>query len=144
MDKLSYSLVRSDEELRLALEVRRQVFVDEQGVSEDIELDGRDEEALHMVVKEEEKVIGTARVLFLTNSQAKIERMAILRPFRRKGIGGKIISFLSEELKDRQVKQVLLHAQCSASAFYKTCGFEETGSPFWEAGIRHIKMQRRL
>jgi predicted GNAT family N-acyltransferase len=144
MDKLSYSLVRSDEELRLALEVRRRVFVDEQGVSEGIELDGHDEEALHMVVKDEENVIGTARVLFLTNSQAKIERMAILRPFRRKGIGRKIISFLSEELKNRQIKQVFLHAQCSASAFYKTCGFEETGSPFWEAGIRHIKMQRRL
>jgi len=144
MSKFNYRLVISNKELKGALEVRRQVFVDEQGVSEDIELDGRDGEALHMVVTDERSVIGTARVLFLAGSQAKIERMAILKPFRGRGIGREIISFLNEELRNRQIKQVFLHAQCSVSAFYKSCGFEEIGSPFWEAGIKHIKMQRQL
>ena len=144
MDKFSYKLVTGDRELEGALEVRRKVFVHEQGVSEDIELDGRDGEALHMVVKDGERVIGTARVLFLANSQAKIERMAVLTPFRGRGIGREIISFLNEELRNRQIKQVFLHAQCSVIGFYKSCGFEEIGSPFWEAGIKHIKMQRPL
>ncbi len=144
MGKLSYKLVTSDRELKAAFEVRLQVFVEEQGVSEELELDDLDQEALHMVVKDGERVIGTARVLFLTANQAKIERMAILKPFRRRGIGRGIISFLNEELRNKQVEQVVLHAQYAVVAFYKSCGFEESGLPFQEAGIKHIKMERQL
>jgi len=144
MDKLNYKLVTSNNELEGAFEVRRQVFVGEQGIPEDVELDEYDKEALHMVVKDGDRVIGTARVQFLSTSQAKIERMAILKPLRRRGIGSRIIAFLSEELRNRQVEQVVLHAQYSVVAFYKSCRFEETGSPFLEVGIKHIKMQRQL
>jgi len=144
MGKLSYKLVTSDRDLKEAFGVRKKVFVEEQGISEEIEFDGCDSDALHMVVKDRERVIGTARVQFLTPGQAKIERMAVLKPFRRRGIGSEIISFLNEELRNRQVEQVVLHAQYSVVDFYKWCGFEELGSPFWEAGIKHIKMKRRL
>jgi len=144
MDKLSFKLVTSDKELQGAFEVRRQVFVEEQGVPEDLEYDDDDHKAMHMVVKDGERVIGTARVQFPTTSQAKIERMAILKPFRCRGIGRGIISFLNEELRNRQVEQVVLHAQYAVVAFYKSCGFKESGSPFCEVGIKHIKMQRRL
>ncbi len=144
MGKLSYKLVASDRELKAAFEVRMQVFVEEQGISEELELDDFDQEALHMVVKDGERVIGTARVLFLAANQAKIERMAVLKPFRRKGIGSGIISFLNEELRNKQVEQVVLHAQYAVVAFYKSCGFEESGLPFQEAGIKHIKMERQL
>lgn len=144
MDNLSYKIVVSDRELEGAFEVRKQVFVEEQGIPEDLELDELDMEAMHMVVKDGEGIVGTARVLFLAASQAKLERMAILKPFRRRGIGKGIISFLDEEFKNRGTAQVVLHAQCSAVNFYKSCGFEESGSPFWEAGIKHVKMQKRL
>ena len=144
MDNLSYKIVVSDRELKGAFEVRKQVFVEEQGIPEDLELDELDVEAMHMVVKDGEGIVGTARVLFLAASQAKLERMAILKPFRRRGIGKGIISFLDEEFKNRGTEQVVLHAQCSAVNFYKSCGFEESGSPFWEAGIKHVKMQKRL
>lgn len=142
MDRFNYKLVSDDRELQAAFEVRRQVFVEEQAVPEDVELDDYDKEALHIVVKDGERVIGTARVLFLTANQVKLERMAILKPFRRRGIGRNIISFLVEELENKRVEQVILHAQCRVTSFYKSCDFEELGSPFWEAGIRHIKMQR--
>ena len=144
MGKLSYKLVASDRDLKEAFEVRKKVFTEEQGTPEDLEFDNHDREALHMVVKDGERVIGTARVLFLTTNQAKIERMAILRPFRHRGIGRRIISFLNEELKNRHVEDVVLHAQYSVVAFYKSCGFKELGLPFWEVGIKHIKMQKRL
>lgn len=144
MDNIIYKLVSNDKELRDAFEVRRQVFIQEQGVSENVEYDGHDEEALHMIVKDGGKIVGTARVRFPTTGQAKIERMAILKPFRRKGIGSGIISYLNAVLRNRQIEQVVLHAQYAVTAFYKSCGFEETGSPFWEAGIRHIQMQMRL
>jgi predicted GNAT family N-acyltransferase len=144
MGKLNYKLVASDSELEGAFEVRRRVFVEEQGISEGLVFDEHDGEALHMVVEDGERVIGTARILSLTTNQAKVERMAVLVPFRRKGIGRKIISFLDEELRNRQVQLVVLHAQSGVVAFYKSCGFDELGSPFWEAGIKHIKMQKRL
>lgn len=144
MGKLVYKLVTSERELKEAFEVRKKVFVEEQGISEHLELDGHDSEALHTVVKDGKRVIGTARVLFLTNNQAKLERMAILKPFRRQGVGRGIISFLNEELRNRQIVQIVLHAQYPVVAFYKSCGFVESGSPFFEAGIKHIKMQRRL
>jgi predicted GNAT family N-acyltransferase len=144
MGKLSYKLVASDRELKGAFEVRREVFVKEQGISEEQVFDGHDGEALHMVVKDGERVIGTARVLFLADNQAKLERMAVLKPFRHKGIGRRIVSFLNGELKNRQLEQVVLHAQYEVVAFYKSCGFEESGLPFWEVGIKHVKMQKRL
>jgi len=144
IDNVTFKLVTNDEELRGALEVRRQVFVEEQGVSEDLEYDGLDGEALHIVVKDGERVIGTARVRFPTTNQAKVERMAVLKPFRGRGIGSNIISFLKGELKTKRIEHVVLHAQYVLTAFYKSCGFEETGAPFWEAGIKHIKMQLRL
>ena len=144
MNNITFKLVTNDKELRDALAVREQVFIQEQGVSEDLEYDGFDSEALHMVVKDGNRVIGTARVRFPTTNQAKIERMAILKPFRRRGIGSNIISFLKEELKSRQIEHVILHAQCTVTEFYKSCGFEETGLPFWDAGIRHIEMQLYL
>lgn len=144
MGKLVYKLATSERELKEAFEVRKKVFVEEQGISEHLELDGHDSEALHTVVKDGKRVIGTARVLFLTTNQAKLERMAILKPFRRQGVGRGIISFLNEELRNRQIVQIVLHAQYPVVAFYKSCGFLESGSPFFEAGIKHIKMQRRL
>jgi len=97
-----------------------------------------------MMVKDSKGVVGTARVLFLADNQAKLERMAVLKPFRHKGIGRGIVSFLNEELRRRQLEQVVLHTQYTVVAFYKSCGFEESGLPFWEAGIKHIRMQKRI
>jgi len=144
MDELSYKLVSNDGELQGAFQVRRRVFVEEQGVPEDEEYDDCDSEALHIVAKEGDRVIGTARVQFLTDNHAKIERMAVLIPFRRKGIGTKIMTLLDEELKNRQVEQVVLHAQCAVAGFYESCGFKKYGAPFLEVGIEHIKMQKRI
>ena len=144
MSKLTYKLMASDADLSGAFAVRRQVFVREQGISEDLVFDNNDRDALHVVVKDGERAIGTARVRFLGNNQAKLERMAVTKAFRHKGVGRGIIAFLDEELRDKQVQQVVIHAQEGAVEFYKSCGFKESGSPFWEANIKHIKMYRRL
>ena len=144
MKEFSYKLVENENELRGAFEVRRRVFVDEQGIAEELDFDGNDGKALQMVVKDGAEVVGTARVRFLDAKQAKLERMAVLDGFRRMGIGREITGFLIEELRNRQVEQVVLHAQYSVVAFYKSCGFEESGLPFWEVGIKHIKMRRQL
>jgi predicted GNAT family N-acyltransferase len=136
--------VVDEAELEAAFALRRQVFVEEQGISAKLEFDGLDDEATHVVVVEGGDVVGTARVRFLADNQAKIERMAISEPFRRMGIGGGIVSFLIAELEKRQVRQVILHAQHDVVPFYRSCGFEEVGKPFSEAGIKHRKMQMRV
>lgn len=144
MSKFGHKLVTGDVELQEAFEVRRQVFVREQGISEDMVFDRYDREALHVVVKDGQKVIGTARVQFLADNQAKLERMAVLKHYRRKGIGKEMLLFLDTVWKDKQVQQVIIHAQLEVVPFYKLCGFDELGLPFREAGIKHIKMCKRL
>jgi predicted GNAT family N-acyltransferase len=144
MSKFSYKLVTGDVELPEAFEVRRQVFVREQGISEDLVFDEHDREALHIVIKDGEKVIGSARVQFLANNQAKLERMAILKRYRRKGIGREMLLFLDAVWRDKQVRQVIIHAQIEVVPFYKLCGFDKVGLPFREAGIKHIKMCKQL
>jgi predicted GNAT family N-acyltransferase len=144
MSKFSYKLATGDDELQETFEVRRQVFILEQGISEDLVFDGRDREALHMVVKDGERVIGSARVQLLADNQAKLERMAILNHYRRKGIGREMLLFLDTVWKDKQVQQVIIHAQLEVVPFYKLCGFDELGLPFQEAGIKHIKMRKQI
>jgi len=144
MSKFSYKVVTGDVELQEAFEVRRQVFVREQGISEDLVFDGHDGEALHMVVKDGGRVIGSARVQFLTDIQAKLERMAVLKRYRRKGIGKEMLLFLDAVWKDKQVQKVVIHAQLEVVPFYKLCGFDELGLPFREAGIKHIKMRKQV
>ena len=144
MSKFSYKLVTGDDELQEAFEVRKQVFVREQGISEDLVFDGHDREALHIVVEDGERVIGSARVQLLAANHAKLERMAVLEPYRRKGIGREMLLFLDTVWKDKQVQQVIIHAQLEVVPFYKLCGFDELGLPFQEAGIKHIKMRKQL
>ena len=144
MSRLNYRLVTGSAELQQAFEVRRQVFVQEQGVSEDLVFDGQDREALHIVVKDGERAIGSARVQFLADNRAKLERMAVLNRYRRKGIGREMLLFLDAVWKDKQVQQVIVHAQLAVVPFYKSCGFHPVGLPFQEAGIKHIKMRKQL
>ena len=144
MTDLIYKITTDKKELADALSIRRQVFVKEQGVPDEIVTDGRDPEALHIVVKEADKVIGTARIMFSEKRCAKLERMAVLKDYRSRGIGREIVSFFTKEMRKRGIKQAVLHAQHRAAGFYKSCGFRETGMPFCEAGIRHIKMVEDL
>jgi predicted GNAT family N-acyltransferase len=120
------------------------VFVEEQGISAELEFDGLDSDAVHVVALHRDEIVGTARVRFIADNQAKVERMAISGPFRRKGIGKALVAFLIAESKTRQAKQVVLHAQHNVVPFYRSRSFEEVGPPFWEAGIKHLKMQMQL
>ena len=118
--------------------------MEEQGVSEALEIDGNDSSALHMIAKNGDIAVGTARVRFLNKQQAKMERMAILKLSRGSGIGKGIITFLEEELERRGIEQIVLHAQYYVKGFYIKCGFRETGLPFLDADIQHIRMEKAI
>ena len=144
MSELIYKFVEDSHEIEGSRDVRRQVFVAEQGISEPLVFsgDGSSDE-VNMVVKDGASVIGTARVIFPAGNMAKIERMAVIKNFRHRGIGRGIITFLIGEIKRRQIEYVVLHAQYTVVEFYKSCGFIESGEPFFEAGIEHVKMEMK-
>jgi len=141
-DNIIFKNVTSPSELEGAFAVRREVFIVEQSIAEDEEYDGLDQDCLHYVAMNGAQVVGTARVRFLSIESAKLERMAVLRNFRRKGAGTGILSLIETELKTRRIKEAVLHAQMTAVPFYLACGFTATGSTFYEADIEHIKMQK--
>jgi len=143
-NEFTYKLAEDEDELKGAFEVRRQVFAEEQGIQEDLVFDSSDSGAIHVVIKDGQSVIGTVRVRFLETEQTKLERMAILRPFRGMGLGKRMMSFILEELKSKEIKEITLHAQYEVIPFYEACGFDTVGLPFEEAGIKHIKMERKL
>lgn len=145
MTEVIYKLAENDTELQGAYEVRRRVFTDEQGIAEELVF-ARDEntDEINVIVRGDSNTIGTARVVFPNADTAKLERMAVLPDYRDRGIGKGIISFLHAELKWRGIKHTVLHAQHQVVGFYKKYGYRETGQPFEEAGIRHVKMEMKL
>jgi len=144
MDNFSFKQATTRAELNGAFAVRHEVFIIEQNIAEEEEWDGLDDECLQFVARAGRRIIGTARVRFPSPDYAKIERMAVLKMFRRQGIGAGILDCIERELKGQGVIQTVLHAQLVAVPFYQSCGFIAIGTTFYEAGIEHIKMQKRL
>ena len=120
--------------------VRQAVFIAEQGVPAELELDEHDPLAVHALVLEGGRCIGTARLVDLGNGQAQIGRMAVLAPFRGKGIGKQILAELIELAKSQGAKSITLRSQVSAIPFYEKLGFQAKGSTYDEAGIAHRNM----
>ena len=118
--------------------VRRAVFIEEQNVPEDIELDGRDADCCHVLACDGDgKAVGTARM----DSDGKIGRMAVLREYRGRGVGRKILQAMMEYGRSHGRTDFHLSAQIGAVDFYKKMGFEPYGRPFEEAGITHVHMR---
>jgi predicted GNAT family N-acyltransferase len=121
--------------------LRRKVFIEEQNVPEELEWDGADETAYHVLATSEEgEPIGTGR-LMLTG---QIGRMAVARNWRRCGVGGAVLQSLLELARKEGCMTVHLHAQTHAIAFYSKYGFIAVGEEFDEAGIPHRMMELKL
>lgn len=143
-DDLKIKIVETARELREAKWVRSRVFQQEQGIKASIDLDGRDAKATHIVAYINEMPVGTTRVIKLYDGSAKIERMAVLREFRQRGIGDQILKYAIDFLRDKHIKIARLSSQEQVKGFYQRLGFEELGDVFDEAGIRHIMMEKNL
>lgn len=132
----TWDKLRSD-----AVAVRREVFVQEQSVPEDIELDDMDAVAVHAVAYAGEGTpIGTGRLL----PDGHIGRMAVRRQARGSGTGGRLLDTLIDEARGLGHRRVALHAQAHARGFYEAHGFRAEGPEFVEADIPHMLMLREL
>jgi predicted GNAT family N-acyltransferase len=120
--------------------IRFAVFVEEQGVPRDIELDEHDAASIHAVAFEDGKAVATGRLL----PDGHIGRMAVLRNSRGRGLGSELLKTLMNCAKQAGHAEVVLSAQVHAVPFYRAHGFIPEGGEYQEAGIRHQTMRRRL
>jgi predicted GNAT family N-acyltransferase len=123
-----------------AAPIRYTVFVEEQGVPRELELDERDPDCEHAVAFISGQAVATGRLL----PDGHIGRMAVLDPWRGRGVGSAILARLIERARERGDKEVLLTAQTHAIGFYRAHGFVEEGAEYLEAGIAHRDMRRAL
>ena len=125
--------------------LRTQVFVQEQGVPPDMEWDEHDAQCVHAVLRNRLGVtVATGRLLPSVQGVAKIGRMAVLRQLRGMRFGEQVLQGLMDAARQRGDTRVVLHAQCSAEAFYLRQGFVRHAEVFEEAGIAHIEMHKPL
>lgn len=120
--------------------MREEVFIREQGVPADMELDELDPIAIHALAYLDGACIATARIVKLDSSQSQIGRMAVLAPHRKQGVGSLILAKLIDIAKSQGASSIILHAQTGAIPFYEKLGFQVEGSGYIEAGIPHRNM----
>ena len=142
--------VKTEEDMEAAVGIRFRVFVDEQSVSPEIELDEYDALATHAIALADGLAVGTGRVYLQSVVArigrqavvARIGRMAVDRDHRRSGVGGRMLRFLEDEAREQGATEFLLHAQEYVKDFYVAHGYREQGETFLEAGISHVEMTK--
>ena len=143
-EELTVKLVETEEELQGAIEVRMRVFVQEQQIPAEEELDEADNTATHAVAIQGDKVVGTGRLILRDDGLAQIGRMAVDQHCRRRGTGGQILLFLEDQARALGFSESILHAQEYVKNFYAQHGYQEHGETFLEADIPHIEMRKNL
>jgi predicted GNAT family N-acyltransferase len=124
--------------------VRRIVFQKEQGIDGELDFDGNDDTATHVVAYYEKKPIGTGRIRKIADTSAKIERVAVVKDKRKMGIGKLIMKTMDEYLEKSEINTVTLDAQVHAKSFYESLGYVQKGEVFEEVGIPHVVMTKNF
>jgi YbgC/YbaW family acyl-CoA thioester hydrolase len=144
-DVLDLQVGRWDALGAAARELRTAVFVEEQRIPLDIELDEADATAVHAVAHNRlGQVVGTGRLLQPQPGIGKVGRMAVHRALRGGSVGRRVLQALTDAARARGDRELVLHAQRSAVGFYLRLGFAARGEPFTEAGIEHLEMFKPL
>lgn len=124
--------------------VRRRVFVEEQRVPMELEIDEYEDEATHFVAYIDGEPVGTARLRWKDHLTAKAERVAVMKPYRGNGIGKLLMQALEEEARRKNATSIQLHAQIQAQQFYERLGYKAYGDLFFDANIKHIAMKKNF
>jgi len=140
-EKITISLVNWNNRSEVLTYIRHEVFVKEQNVPLELEIDGLDTECYHVLAFDENNnPVGTARMM----KDGHIGRVAVLKKQRGLGIGLMMMNKLMEEAGSLGIKEVCLDAQVNVIEFYKRQGFSEIGEVFMDAGIEHKRMVKIL
>ncbi|MET9488954.1 GNAT family N-acetyltransferase [Nocardia sp. NPDC006630] len=135
--------VGTEQELADAYAVRMKVFVAEQGVPEELELDELDETADHFLARLDGQPVGAGR-LIVRADVGVLGRLAVLAETRGSGLGVALVRAIEERVRERGLIAVELHAQTHAQGFYERLGYHAYGDIGDDAGIPHIWMRKDL
>ncbi|WP_102028070.1 GNAT family N-acetyltransferase [Salirhabdus sp. Marseille-P4669] len=140
---MEVKIVASDQELQDAYMVRKEVFIVEQNVPVELEMDEYDAKAIHFVGYEEDEPICASRLRFV-DSYGKLERICVRREARGKSYGKQIIAAMEKQITVRGYPKAKLNAQTHAIGFYESLGYEVVSEEFMDAGIPHVTMIKTL
>lgn len=138
--------ITTENDLKIAFHIRKEVFVEEQGFPLEFEFDEYDTlnaSSEHILVYYNEKPVGTGRSR-VVDGLGKLERICILEPYRKFGLGKIILKTLEEIAKEQGITQVKLHGQTQAEGFYKKLGYRTSSDVFMEDGGPHLLMIKEL
>ncbi len=145
------ALVRTSEERAAVFAVRMIVFVEEQAVPPEEELDALDLTALHFLARradlppdDPESVVAAARLLDKGGGVGKVGRVAVLGAHRGRGVGSLLMRFIEETARAQGFTRLSLDAQCQAIPFYERLGYGAEGEIFLDANIEHRRMHKSL
>lgn len=127
-----------------ALHVRRTVFIEEQHVPEEEEIDKFEQDATHFVLYDGEKPVGAGRFRTIDDGVGKIERICILPQYRGRGAGKQLMETIEMFAKEQGIRKVKLNAQTHAEPFYQKLGYDTVSDVFMDAGIPHVTMVKSL
>lgn len=144
MTSAGIELLPDDASLEEALAIRRAVFVEEQDVPEAIEYDDLDEDATHLLARDGDVPVGTARLRPRDRDALKVERVAVLPEHREEGWGRRLMETAEAVARDRRFDRIVLHGQTTVETFYHELGYRTTSDVFEEAGIPHVEMEKGL
>ncbi|GGA21461.1 GNAT family N-acetyltransferase [Paenibacillus physcomitrellae] len=140
--------VKSEDRLQNCLDIRREVFVEEQKVPISLEIDEFDhiaDDAHHLLIEQDGNYAATGRITYYKDNAAKIQRVAVRKAFRSKGIGKVLMIGLEELARELGFEKAVLDGQLHAVPFYEKLGYVVTSEePFDDAGILHHRMEKKL
>jgi predicted GNAT family N-acyltransferase len=134
----------TEKEYQDALSIRQVVFIDEQQVPAELEIDKHEGTATHFVVYDANLLPVGAGRLRLKGEKAKVERICVLKTRRGEHIGEALMAKLEDVARTKGVKGLILNAQTHAEGFYEKLGYQVTSDLFYEAGIPHVEMQKTV
>ncbi|WP_188455664.1 GNAT family N-acetyltransferase [Virgibacillus oceani] len=140
---MNIKLAETPQEKELAFHVRTVVFVEEQKVPPEEELDHHDETAIHFICYQGETPIAASRLRFV-DEYGKLERICVLKEERGKSHGAQLIQAMEAEILHNGYTKAKLNAQTHAENFYKRLGYETVSGEFLDAGIPHVTMIKKL
>ncbi|MFD2924216.1 GNAT family N-acetyltransferase [Halobacillus naozhouensis] len=141
--KADFRTVTTPHEQTDAYQIRRNVFIDEQGVSEADEHDAFDDTATHLIGYLDEEPFAAARLRFIED-YAKLERICVEKAQRGHTYGQQMIHHMEKVIKDKGYSKAKLNSQTHAEGFYKSLGYRTISEEFMDAGIPHVTMVKDL
>ena len=144
VDRMKVKVVSNQQELDDAFSIRHEVFVHEQNVPIELEIDEYENTATHFVLYDEDGNPCGAGRCRETDDAVKVERICVLKDYRKNGAGKLIMNAIEELAKQQNYKKLKLNAQTHAEGFYQKLGYQTMSEEFMDAGIPHITMVKDI